>query len=74
MEYLTFGSRRRQRERREEGGRFATRGHRGEWAERGCQETAPPDPADLELQGDEIWSVGDEWLKLLVGDLKMISA
>lgn len=60
MEYLTFGLRRRQRVRREEGGRFATRGHRGEWAEWGCQETASPDPGDLEVQGNEVWSVGGE--------------
>ena len=74
MEYLTFGSTRRQRERREEGGGFATRGNRGEWAEWGCQETASPDPGDLEVQGDEVCPVGDEWWKRLVSDLIMISA
>lgn len=47
MEYLTFGSRRRQRERREEGGGFATRGRRGEWVRWVCQKTPFPDPCDL---------------------------
>lgn len=44
MEYLTFGLRRRQRERREEGGGFATRGHRGERAEWGLPRDRFPRP------------------------------
>lgn len=65
MEYLTFGLRRRQRERMEEGGGFVMRDHRGEWVAWGCQGTPSPDPGDLGFQGDE-------WWKRLFSDLIMI--